>query len=109
MHLPVDDGERQLQVLCDLRSSALMHFCDDARMAQRVADESGIVPHALRLLRPEDRLAIRQGVAHPRADRVRVFTRERENVGQVNNGIAEVKDALAQGPRYKSWVASAAG
>ncbi len=83
MHLPIDDGEHQLQVLCDLRSSALMHFRDDARTAQRVADESGIVPHALvRLLRPEDRLAIRQGVAHSRANRIRVLTREGEDVGQ---------------------------
>jgi hypothetical protein len=48
------------------------------------------------------------GDAYPLADGVRVFTRERENVGQVNNGIAD-KDALAQGPRCKSWVASAAG
>jgi hypothetical protein len=46
MHLPIDDGEHQLQVLCDLRSSALMHFRDDASAAQRAADESGIVPHA---------------------------------------------------------------
>jgi hypothetical protein len=54
MHPPVDDGEHQLQVLCDLRSSALMHFRDDASAAQRAADESGIVPHALvRLLRSE--------------------------------------------------------
>ena len=30
MHLPVNDGEHQLQVLCDLRSSALMHFRDEA-------------------------------------------------------------------------------
>ena len=89
MHLPVEDGEHQLQVLCDLRSSALMHFRDDASAAQRAADESGIVPHALvRLLRLEDRLAIRQGVAHPRADRVRVFTREREDVGQESSGPA---------------------
>jgi hypothetical protein len=48
------------------------------------------------------------GDAYPLADGVRVFTRERENVGQVNNGIAD-KDALGQGPRCKSWVASAAG
>ena len=34
LHLPVDDGEHQLQVLCDLRSSALMHFRDDASAAQ---------------------------------------------------------------------------
>jgi hypothetical protein len=31
------------------------------------------------------------GDAYPVADGIRVFTRERENVGQVNNGIAEVK------------------
>jgi hypothetical protein len=33
-------------------------------------------------LRPEDRLAIGEGDAHPLADRVRFFARERENVGQ---------------------------
>ena len=50
------------------------------------------------------------GDAYPLADGVRVFTREREErrPGQ-QRGIAEVKDALAQGPRCKSWVASAAG
>jgi hypothetical protein len=83
MHLPVDDGEHQLQVLCDLRSSALMHFRDDASAAQRAADESGIVPHALvRLLRSEDRLVVAESDAHLIADYVRFFTRERENVGQ---------------------------
>jgi hypothetical protein len=83
LHLPVDDGEHQLQGLCDLRPSALMHFRDHASAARRAVDESGIVPHAIvRLLCPEDRLAIRQGIAHPRADRVRVFTRERENVAR---------------------------
>jgi hypothetical protein len=56
--LPVDDAEHQLQVLRDPRSSALMHFRDDASAAQRAADASGLVPHALlRLLQPEDRLA----------------------------------------------------
>jgi hypothetical protein len=53
MHLPVDDGEHQLQVLCDLRSSALIHFRDDASAAQRATDASGLVLHArVRLLRP---------------------------------------------------------
>jgi hypothetical protein len=33
MHRPVDDAEHQLQVLCDPRSSALMHFRDDASAA----------------------------------------------------------------------------
>jgi hypothetical protein len=36
----------------------MMHFRDDASAAQRAADASGLVPHALvRLMRPEDRLA----------------------------------------------------
>ena len=83
MHLPVDDGEHQLQVLCDLRSSALMHFRDNASAAQRAADKSGIVPHALvRLLRSEDRLVVAESNAHLIADYVRFFTREDENVGQ---------------------------
>jgi hypothetical protein len=30
MHLRIDDAEHQLQVLCDLRSSTLMRFRDDA-------------------------------------------------------------------------------
>jgi hypothetical protein len=82
MHLPVDDAEHQLQVLRDPRSSALMHFRGDASAAQRAADASGSVLHALvRLLRPGDRLAIREH-RHPLADRVQVFPRERENVGQ---------------------------
>ena len=43
----------------------------------------GLVPHALvRLLRPEDRLAISEGDMHAFPDSVRFFTRERENVGQ---------------------------
>jgi hypothetical protein len=83
MHLPVDDSEHQLQVLCDLRSSALMHFRDDASAAQRAADESGIVPHALvRLLRSEDRLVVAESDAHLIADYVQFFTREGENVSQ---------------------------
>ena len=73
----------ELQVLRDPRSSALMHFRDDASAAQRAADESGIVPHALvRLLRSEDRLVVAESDAHLIADYVRFFTREGENVGQ---------------------------
>jgi hypothetical protein len=74
----------KLQVLRDPRSSALMHFRDDARTAERAADATGLIPHPLvRLLRPEDRLAVGQGVAHTsRPDGVQVFTREGEDVGQ---------------------------
>ena len=40
-------------------------------------------PYALvRLLHSEDRLAVDESDAHALADRVRVFPRERENVGQ---------------------------
>jgi hypothetical protein len=50
--------------------------------AQRAAGVSRLVPHALlRLLQPEDRLALGEGDPHPLPDRVRLF-RERENVGQ---------------------------
>jgi hypothetical protein len=56
---------------------------DDASAAQRAADAIGLVPHALVvLLRPENCLAIGQDDAHAFADRVRVFSRERENIGQ---------------------------
>jgi hypothetical protein len=86
----------ELQVLRDPRSSALMHFRDDASAAQRAADASGLVPHALvRLLRSEDRLAVREGDAHPLADRVRLFARERENVAQ------EGFDPLIHPPQWK--------
>ena len=60
-----------------------MHFRDDASAAQRAADESGIVPHALvRLLRSEDRLVVAESDAHLIADYVRLFARECENVAQ---------------------------
>jgi hypothetical protein len=36
----------------------------------------------LRLLQPEDRLALGEGDPHRLPDRVRLFARERENVGQ---------------------------
>jgi hypothetical protein len=64
-------------------SSALMHLRDDAGMAQRAADASGLVLHALVVLpHPENRLAIGQGDPHAFPDRVRVLARERENIGQ---------------------------
>ena len=60
-----------------------MHFRDDARAAQCAADVSCLVPHALlRLLQPEDCLALGEGAPHPLRDRVRLFARERENVAQ---------------------------
>ena len=44
---------------------------------------SRLVPHVfLRLLQPEDRLALGEGDPHPLPDRVQVFPGERENVGQ---------------------------
>jgi hypothetical protein len=45
--LPIDDPEHQLQVLCDPRSSALMHFRDDASAAQRAAGVRCLILHAL--------------------------------------------------------------
>jgi hypothetical protein len=42
-----------------------------------------LVPHALlRLLQPEDRLALGEGDPHPRLDGVWLFACERENVAQ---------------------------
>ena len=73
----------QLQMVHEPGSSALMHLRDDASAAQRAADASGLVPHALvRLLRSEDRLVVAESNAHLIADYVRFFTREDENVGQ---------------------------
>jgi hypothetical protein len=47
------------------KNVAGLSFRDDASAAQRAADESGIVPHALvRLLRPEDRLAVAVSLWH---------------------------------------------
>jgi hypothetical protein len=67
----------------DARSPAALQFLGCASAAQRAADASGVVPHALvRFLRPEDRLAVGEGDAHTLADRVHVFPGERENVGQ---------------------------
>ena len=62
------------------REAAARHY---ASAAQRAAGVSRLVPHALlRLLQPEERLAVGEGDPHPLADRVRVFAGERENVGQ---------------------------
>ena len=81
--LPVDDAEYHLQVLSDARSPAALQLLGYASTAQRAAGVSSLVPHALlRLLQPEDRFALGEGDPHPLADRVRVFVREGENVGQ---------------------------
>ena len=54
-----------------------------ASAAQRAAGVSRLVPHALvRLPHPEERLAACASDPHPLADRVRVFAREREYIGQ---------------------------
>jgi hypothetical protein len=83
MHLPVDDGEHQLQVLCDPRSPALMQLLGHAGAAQRAAGMSRLVLHALiRLLRSEDRLTVGEGDAHAFPDPARLLTRKRENVAQ---------------------------
>jgi hypothetical protein len=67
MHLTVDGFEHQRQVLCHPRFSALMHFRDDARAAQRAADANGLIPHALvGLPHSKERLAIGEGAAHSR-------------------------------------------
>ena len=58
----------------------LMHLRDDASAAQRAADPSGL--GCVVLPRPENRLAIGRGGAHAFPVRVRVFSRERENIGQ---------------------------
>ena len=61
------DAEHQLQVLSDARSHAALQLLGYASAAQRAAGVSGLVPHAfLRLLRPEDCLAVAEGDAHAR-------------------------------------------
>ena len=76
-------AEHPLQVLGDPCSSAALQLLGYTSAAQRAAGVSCLVLHALvRLLRPEDRLATGERHAYPRADRVRVFTREGEDVGQ---------------------------
>jgi hypothetical protein len=84
---PVHDAEHQLQMVRELGSSTLMHLRDDASAAQRAADASRLVLHALVVLpHPENRLAIGQGDAHAFPNRLRVFARERENIGQEGFG-----------------------
>jgi hypothetical protein len=59
MHLPVDDAEHQLHVLLSARSPAALQLIGHASAAQRAASGSRLIPHALlRLLQPEDRLAL---------------------------------------------------
>jgi hypothetical protein len=83
MHRPVDDAEYHRQVLSDARSPAALQLLGYASAAQCAASMSRLVPHAfLRLLQPEDRLALGEGAPHPLPDRVRLFARERENVAQ---------------------------
>jgi hypothetical protein len=77
MHLPVDDAKRQLQVPHDLSSAAPPHLLCQASAAQNMAGMRGPALHGLvRLLRPEDRLSISEGNAHPFANRVRFFAGE---------------------------------
>ena len=52
-------------------------------LARRVGQEPRVASRPrLRLLQPEDRLALGEGDPHPLPDRVRLFARERENVAQ---------------------------
>ena len=77
-------------MLSDARSPAALQLVGYASAAQRAAGVSRLVPHALlRLLQPEDRLALGEGAPHPLRDRIRLFAREREDVGQ------EAFDALS--------------
>ena len=81
--MPGDDAEHQLQVLSDARSPAALQFLGYASAAQRASGVRRLVPPVLlRLLQPEDRLALGEGEPHPLLDRVRLFARERENVAQ---------------------------
>jgi hypothetical protein len=81
--VPVDEAEHKLQVLSDARSPAALQFLGYASAAQRASGVRRLVPPVLlRLLQPEDRLALGEGEPHPLLDRVRLFARERENVAQ---------------------------
>jgi len=83
MHRPVDDAEYHRQVLSDARSPAALQLLGYASAAQCAASMSRLVPHALlRLLQPEDRLALGEGAPHSLPDRVRFVAHERENVAQ---------------------------
>ena len=64
-------------------SPAALQLIGHASAAQRAAGVSRLVPYALlRLLQPEDRLALGEGDPNPLPDRVRLFARERENVAR---------------------------
>ena len=83
MHLPVDDVSTNFKCSAIPRSPALMHLLDHTSAAQGAAGVSRLLLHAfVHLLRAKDCLAVGQRGAHTIADRVRFFTRERENVGQ---------------------------
>ena len=80
--MPVDDAEHKLQVLSDARSPAALQLLGYASAAQRAAGVSRLVPHVLlRLLQPEDHLALGEGDRTPSL-RVRLFARQRKNVAQ---------------------------
>jgi hypothetical protein len=92
LRLPVDDAEHQLQMLSDARSPAAMQLLGYASAAQRTAGVSRLDPHALlRLLQPEDRLALGEGAPHPLPDRVRLFAREREYVARKDSMRRSIK------------------
>jgi hypothetical protein len=64
-----------------MRSPAPLQLVGYASTARRAAGVSRLIPHALlRLVQPEDRLALGEGDPHPLADGVRLFARDRENV-----------------------------
>ena len=67
-------------MLRDPRSPAELQFFGYAGAAQRTAGVRRLVSHALlRLLQPENRLALGEGDAHPLIYRVGLFARERED------------------------------
>jgi hypothetical protein len=70
-------AEHKLQVLSDARSPAALQLLGYASAAQRAAGVSRLVPHVLlRLLQPEDHLALGEGDRTPSL-RVRLFARQR--------------------------------
>ena len=71
-------------MLSDARSPAALQLVGYASAAQRAGGRrERPCPHALVFfLRPEDFLTVGESDPHPLADRIRVFARERENVGQ---------------------------
>jgi hypothetical protein len=64
--VPVDEAEHKLQVLSDARSPAALQFLGYASAAQRASGVRRLVPPVLlRLLQPEDRLALGEGERTP--------------------------------------------